>query len=571
MDDTVVIHERDFQHVNGAVINIAAALEATYHVGQDIHFAPPSPPFPCDMFATFGHAARVIMPGSALALICTANITSKVFWEYVSEKLELDEHIRPVNDVLSLEISSVKLLHSFNLPNYRSTKILLFYQNYPQNYSLNKLMSKRWLLKLQIDDPLHRVTETNSLLNNTYFNQSDAAKQRFRRDFFRFYRWADGCGLVSERLAMLTVECLFVMFTTAMSEILSSSGDGHAEYKLDSDYLCEIFRGGGLHEFLSNSHPRDGDMKRLVITLPNNPQNAAASMSPEASRCFKAAIEDVSRPLWLGKPFTLVEDPQEGFQNFLDNTHHVVCMTARCWDIKLRAQFLDHMPDIMLEFQTRFREFNKGLYQVRLWPYMLPSDLNGFTGDCVYLADIHRVGRGMDKPDFKEEEYKNKVMIDLDQIFGSLSYNRQIMYLEFMLTTPADIRESLYARSPASSVSSPPPPSQLNPGIPSAALYEDGLNEPSKKFRPFSSALSRLLWDPVHRGLLYEVGYVDRFPSAAADEDGLLWKPLDKWQRHTEEEDFVPEHRVRRIRRAGDLNRSARVVVWDRKMRYDGT
>jgi uncharacterized protein (UPF0248 family) len=511
------------------------------------------------------------MPGSALALICTANITSKVFWEYVSEKLELDEHIRPVNDVLSLEISSVKLLHSFNLPNYRSTKILLFYQNYPQNYSLNKLMSKRWLLKLQIDDPLHRVTETNSLLNNTYFNQSDAAKQRFRRDFFRFYRWADGCGLVSERLAMLTVECLFVMFTTAMSEILSSSGDGHAEYKLDSDYLCEIFRGGGLHEFLSNSHPRDGDMKRLVITLPNNPQNAAASMSPEASRCFKAAIEDVSRPLWLGKPFTLVEDPQEGFQNFLDNTHHVVCMTARCWDIKLRAQFLDHMPDIMLEFQTRFREFNKGLYQVRLWPYMLPSDLNGFTGDCVYLADIHRVGRGMDKPDFKEEEYKNKVMIDLDQIFGSLSYNRQIMYLEFMLTTPADIRESLYARSPASSVSSPPPPSQLNPGIPSAALYEDGLNEPSKKFRPFSSALSRLLWDPVHRGLLYEVGYVDRFPSAAADEDGLLWKPLDKWQRHTEEEDFVPEHRVRRIRRAGDLNRSARVVVWDRKMRYDGT
>jgi uncharacterized protein (UPF0248 family) len=558
--------------VNAAVINIAAALGATYFVGRDVHFTPQSPPFPCDMFATFGHAARIIMPGTTLSLICTASITSKAFWEYVSERLELDEQIRPVNDVLLLDMSAIKSLHSFNLPKYRTTKFLFFYQTYPRNYSLKNLVHYRHLLNLQIDDPLHRVVESELLLSDAYFTQSDAAKGQFRKDFLRFYRWADGCGLVSEELAMLTVECLFVIFATAVSELLSSS-DGHVEYKLDADYLCEIFRSGTLHEFFSTGHPRDGDMKRLNITLPTNHRNAAASISSEAARCFKAAIEDVSRPLWLGQPFKLIEDPQEGFQNFLDNTHHMICITARCWDVKLRAKFLEHMPAILLQFQTRFREFNKGLYQAHLWPYMLPSDVNGFMGDCMYLADIHRVGSGMDKADFEEEDYKNKVAIDLDEIFGSLDYNRQIMYLEFMLTTPANIRESLYAKSPAASASapSPPPPSQPEPDPTPDALFDDILFPPSKKFRPFSSALSRLLWDPAHRGVLYEVGYVDRFPSAAADDEGLLWKPLDKWQRHTEEEDFVPEHRVRKIRKAADLDWRARVVVWDRGKRLDGT
>jgi uncharacterized protein (UPF0248 family) len=577
VDDSVDIHERDFVHVNAAITNIAAALAATYFVGEDVHFTPKAPPFSFDMFATFGHVAHIVMPGSTLGLICTANITSKAFWEYVSERLELDEQIRPVNDVLLLEMSSVKLLHSFNLPKYRSTKFLFFYQPFPKRYSVDRMTHKRHLLNLKIDDPLHRVVETDLLLRGAYKDQSDAGKRRFRKDFLRFYRWAENCGLVSERLAMLTVECLFVMFAQTITELLrSATQHGHTEvtqYKPDQDYLCELFRSGALHEFFSTGHPRDGDMKRLMIELPANHHNAAASISSEAARCFKAAIEDVCRPLWRGEPFKLIEDAGEGFQNFLDNTSHMICITARCWDIKLRGQFLDHMPEILVQFQTQFRESNKGLYQARLWPHMLPSNVNGFMGDCVYLADIHRVGIGMDKTDFEEEGYKDKLMVDLDQIFGSLEYNRQIMYLEFILTTPADVRESLYAKSSASSASSPSPPPlpQAEPQPPSAVDFVAILNPPSKKFRPFSSALSRLLWDPVHRGLQYEVGYVDRFPSAAADEDGLLWKPLDSWQRHTEEEDFVPEHRVRKIRRAADLDWSARLVVWDRDKRHDGT
>jgi uncharacterized protein (UPF0248 family) len=62
-------------------------------------------------------------------------------------------------------------------------------------------------------------------------------------------------------------------------------------------------------------------------------------------------------------------------------------------------------------------------------------------------------------------------------------------------------------------------------------------------------------WDPAHRPFDYEVGYQDRF------EEALMWVPLEQWGRATEEEDFIPEHRIRVFRRVGGS------VVWDREGR----
>lgn len=69
-----------------------------------------------------------------------------------------------------------------------------------------------------------------------------------------------------------------------------------------------------------------------------------------------------------------------------------------------------------------------------------------------------------------------------------------------------------------------------------------------------SQVLSRLRWDPAFANESYEVGYLDRF-------EGVKWLPLELWGKATEEEDFIPEHRIRVFRKAGAGKAG---VVWQR-------
>lgn len=99
--------------------------------------------------------------------------------------------------------------------------------------------------------------------------------------------------------------------------------------------------------------------------------------------------------------------------------------------------------------------------------------------------------------------------------------------------------------SPPLTVLPRPPPPPLLPSTNPALLPPTPPSLPSPgRFRTASAALSRLRWDPAHAGIAYEVGYLDRF-------DGLLWLPLSEWGRATEDEEFVPEHRVRTLRTVG--------------------
>jgi uncharacterized protein (UPF0248 family) len=102
----------------------------------------------------------------------------------------------------------------------------------------------------------------------------------------------------------------------------------------------------------------------------------------------------------------------------------------------------------------------------------------------------------------------------------------------------------------ASTPPNPTPQPESTPAGPSST---------QTRFRTFSQAIQRLKWDRKHATDYYEVGYVDRL-------DGLMWKGLEDWQLAEEEEGFIPEHRVRQIRRKSDG-----FVVWDREKRRDST
>ncbi|EMC99599.1 hypothetical protein BAUCODRAFT_144996 [Baudoinia panamericana UAMH 10762] len=91
-----------------------------------------------------------------------------------------------------------------------------------------------------------------------------------------------------------------------------------------------------------------------------------------------------------------------------------------------------------------------------------------------------------------------------------------------------------------------------------------GSADSPEKLRTASQAISRLRHDPAHFGIEYEVGYEDRF-------EGLKWISLHDWGKAaTEDEDFIPEHRIRQIRQKGGSYEDEQ-VVWDRRKKVDQT
>ena len=109
------------------------------------------------------------------------------------------------------------------------------------------------------------------------------------------------------------------------------------------------------------------------------------------------------------------------------------------------------------------------------------------------------------------------------------------------------------------------------------------------KLRSAHSAISRLRHDPAHANFEYEVGYVIKghkahpqrhpeihcvtvanpSPFSYVDrfKNTLVWMPLEMWGgRATEDEDFIPEHRIRQFKRSTDGT-----VIWDREKRLDLT
>lgn len=71
-------------------------------------------------------------------------------------------------------------------------------------------------------------------------------------------------------------------------------------------------------------------------------------------------------------------------------------------------------------------------------------------------------------------------------------------------------------------------------------ITDEAIVPPSSSFRTSKNILDQLRWDPKYAGARsYEVGYVDRFS------DELIWLPIEDWVQTTEEEEFIPLHRIR--------------------------
>lgn len=92
------------------------------------------------------------------------------------------------------------------------------------------------------------------------------------------------------------------------------------------------------------------------------------------------------------------------------------------------------------------------------------------------------------------------------------------------------------------------------------------LNPQKKRFRPFPEILHRLQWDPTLNISEYVVGYLERF-------EGIKEMPATNWVRDFSDEEWIPMHRVRyvkRVRREEGAEEGPELgVVWDRDGRVD--
>lgn len=90
-------------------------------------------------------------------------------------------------------------------------------------------------------------------------------------------------------------------------------------------------------------------------------------------------------------------------------------------------------------------------------------------------------------------------------------------------------------------------------------------SDPSQHFGTAAQAMERFKHDPLHAANEYEVGYED--PSVP---NSVIWKRLDQWPEHTDEENFIPENRIRQIRFFAHGCDEA-WIVWYRGPRVDET
>lgn len=104
---------------------------------------------------------------------------------------------------------------------------------------------------------------------------------------------------------------------------------------------------------------------------------------------------------------------------------------------------------------------------------------------------------------------------------------------------------------------------------PSAAEDPSTLELKKQRFRPFPEILHRLQWDPKLNINEYWVGYLERF-------EGIKEMPASSWVKDFSEEEWIPMHRVRYVKRVEQTSTKGEEnigpdpgIVWDRDGRID--
>ncbi|KAK3725917.1 hypothetical protein LTR37_000065 [Vermiconidia calcicola] len=526
------------------------------------------------LVATGSHAIQEWRYGDDIHLVCMTQNSQKLFWPYVAEHLSLKDGISlPSNG--TMELSSPALLRTLNgagsviskiaalsRKNKAGCKFYLHYAIIPLDFDptcmrdefMPDLPLKNHPGKHRHKPPYAQVTpvernydivhDTHSHADNILQRSVPSVDVTSYRQVYRILRdFVDANGLFGPQLGFLNNETLMIVAYGAQWRG-PQPRDGP-----NPTWLTRALR--HINSDLYWQEPNDGSIYPNVDPTITR-YNTARNVTQQAWRAIRASVQHT---LEL-KPL----DPSaycnhnERLHEFLTDYHHFIKVECELWEASptQRAEFeestISANVNAIVQYFWQNRDASKvsGI-RIRLWPVAFVEK----TQDSrqVFAIGLER-SRSDQRNQLPMRQYASRIISDISETV--LNYDQTSSRISVSLETSEAFAPLLEDVSDDDA---------LTAGVETMAVSSSApRSSETSRFRTASQAINRLRHDPAHAGVEYDLAFLDRF-------EGLKWVALEDWgKKATEDEDFIPEHRVRVLRRKEDG-----VVVWDREQRLDRT
>ena len=558
------------EEANEAILSLVKSLDATL-----LNFFEPAviedeekPPLMRYVFITGVSAIGEWQHGDNVHLVCMTETSEALFWEYVGEKLQLKERINlPTSSTIELSSptfsraldGSASMLSKFSTLSRKdkaSCKFYLHYTTPPAGYD-PKDISTTLIPGHSIHDRptaairqnLDKIRDMQHLAMDTLYKDIELDSTHtvaFITAYRKLRSWAKSHCLFSPKLGFLGSESLLWVVYSAYMEYWTPSGNGLTG--LDNEAVLKVAlkcMGTLLSEYQSENinpitNPTFTPTKRLITDQLTT--QARRTISTTIQRCIEMDEVNV--------------DQAHVTKKFLQEFNHFLKIECTCWaqSPTKQAEFEDETVTNNINAVVRYledvdrRPELKGVCS-RLLP--VPFGENAHSGSIVYAIGVKRSPRATYTDAELEKMCAGRIVPNVTE--NVLEYDGGESLITISLARGGDfeplLQKVIHGAATAQARDSP-----------SASTLAQEHSNSSGKFRTAAQAINRLRHDPAHGGVEYDLGYEDRFA-------GLVWMGLEEWGgRATEEEDFIPEHRVRQLRRRGDG-----VVIWDRERKVDLT
>ena len=396
-----------------------------------------------------------------------------------------------------------------------------------------------------------------------------------REPFVSQYRvlrgWAEANGLLGPQLGFLSSMDLLWMLHSALMATLSATSDDLA------DNSEEALLRRSLEYFASRFLPSGGVDNLLAgITSPTIKrmnENITFTSKQTIVTTIHSTLQDWTHDSEM-KMASMT--PRDGFQRFLGGDYHFLKVDCQFWGdtLKRKVEWANVVNDnLKVAMRYLHNKFNDapGRAPARLWPMPLTGGTN--EGRIFFAIGLGSLNSGANKTAlyeetalrlvddaFKFDRTQGDILIAIagSNDFEGLRLQGEGADSQEVASTFGSLAFRPAREAPSSSSQDDNTAISSLGGLPIRSAGQR--SSPSTRFRTTEEAIGRLRHDPVHKNIEYEVGYEDRF-------EGLKWIDLEDWGgKATEEEDFIPLHRVVQLRRRED-----KVVVWDRETRTDRT
>lgn len=466
------------------------------------------------LFPVGSYAIGPWHPGDDVHLVCLTDNSSNTFWEYIAEKLEREDF--PKHDCIVSEVHDQHIvwLHYCSIPRHFDLATIQAYSfpKYPESTYVPQIMRQNLAM-------LHDTWHLHARL--------DSNIEVFRDNYHTLRMWAEAAGIFCKAFGTLDAESLVWMLFDATLTAIQDNDNKESQFPRAIQSFVEKY-----------SNP---DNIRDVLT----PSRLRAYSPPPhtAVDCYTTIAGELS--VLAQQPALLTSSLEQNYKKFCEKHSVVILITAECWVSKRRESFHSDLVKEIAQLPERSRKIGCDLKAFRIWPHAFrPS-----KDEWVYVVGVQLPKQSKNSTASQSTrarasgETMGKQYLTLDATVGTSAIRvcsvqeAKRLPENYGMTTLPLLCESM----------------DTQPSVSSSRTVPVG-----RKFPPASRVLSRLRWDPAHTLFDYEVGYLDRF-------EGLMWLPLEQWGKETEDEEFIPEHRIRIFRRVEKGSTGA--VVWDRENR----